>query len=173
MVEKTICDACITYNGGCCVGVRLCVHKDELKPFHDLMKNGNLPNGHSLKLWDKNDKNINLYSSGDHPCMFLGYKNGCKIYDNRPLICRMYPLHWKGEDEDDISLFLDLACPLAHILPLREITSWANDKKNKEQTTKMGDLDFDGRRGEYINITFLKKNFDALKLLEDKDLSLP
>ena len=42
--------------------------------------------------------------------------------------------------------------------------NWTKEPKNGKEMKKMGGLAFDGRKGRYINIEFLKKNFKALLL---------
>jgi Fe-S-cluster containining protein len=165
MAKKNVCSECINHSGGCCVGVRFNVHSNEIKPFLNAMESGKIPIGHKL-IQDKDDKNTYLYDSGsDNRCMFLGEKNQCTIYFERPLICRLYPILWKKDN-----YFVDLICPLVHVIPLREIATWPN--KNKESLKDMPELDFDGRSRQYVNLKSLHKMNDALEILRDSEVGL-
>lgn len=42
---------------------------------------------------------ITLYQFAEKKCPFLGGNNYCTIYQWRPLVCRMYPLHPYGVSE--------------------------------------------------------------------------
>ncbi|OLS23102.1 MAG: hypothetical protein HeimC3_26520 [Candidatus Heimdallarchaeota archaeon LC_3] len=166
MKSNDTCQKCITYNGGCCVGVRLCIHGDELNPFRLREKNNQLPQGHVIKKWDQN-KNLFMYISGKDKCLFLNKENKCSIYSERPLVCRTYPVQWKEQEKKRSNLFIDLSCPLAHEKPIQEMINWTKEPKNGKEMKKMGGLAFDGIKGRFISIEFLKKNFKALSVLKD------
>lgn len=167
MVKKNICSECIKHSGGCCVGVRFNVHAKEIKPFLEAQQSGLMPKSHKLTQ-DKDDKDSYLYDSGSHvPCVFLGANNQCQIYNERPLICRLYPILWKKDN-----YFVDLICPLVHVVPLRDIATWPEKSKNKEGLIDMPELDFDGRSRQYINLKTLLGMNDALEILKDPDVGL-
>lgn len=164
MVKKNVCSACISHSGGCCVGVRYNVHEKEIKPFLEAQKSGKLPSGHKI-VYDKTDKTY-LYDSGDgNRCMFLGERNQCTIYNERPLICRLYPILWKKDN-----YFVDLICPLVHAITLREIATWP--AKNSDSLKDMPELDFDGRSRQYINLKTLFDMNDALEILKDPEVDV-
>jgi len=162
MATKNVCSECIKHSGGCCVSVRFNVHVREVQPFLEAQKNGKISDKQKL-VQDKSDKAQYLYDSGDERCVFLNDFNSCSIYDKRPLICRMYPILWKKDNH-----FVDLICPLVHLVPLREIATWPD--KNKESLVFMDELEFDGRSRQYINLKTLNSMNDALIILKDPDV---
>lgn len=166
MAKKNVCNECINHSGGCCVGVRFNVHKNEVKPFLEAKQSGKMPINHKLE-FDKDD-NTYLYDSGDgERCIFLGKNNQCTIYDQRPLICRLYPILWKKDN-----YFVDLICPLVHVVPLREIATWPEKNQNKKSLPDIPELDFDGRNRQYINLKTLLSMNDTLEILKDPDVGI-
>ena len=163
MTTETICQQCIRHSGGCCTSVCLTIHKSEIQPFIEAEKKNNFPEGHTLEPWDE-EKDLFVYKSAEDPCLFLGEDKQCTIYPNRPLICRMYPILWTREE----SFFVDLSCPYAHTIPLKEILTWPNEQKNHEQLKNMSQLEFNINKKQYAPISRLKENFTVLELL-DKD----
>ena len=99
--------------------------------------------------------------------MFLDKNNVCTIYNQRPAICRLYPLLWKRDSSGKNEIFIDVSCPLVYEIPLKEIISWSKDQKNTNQMRKMGSLDFDGRYRNYINFTQLKSYNKSLSLIDE------
>ena len=167
MAKKNVCQSCISHSGGCCVDVRFSVHMKEAKPFIDLKNYDKLPDGHKFYM-EKGEKDTYIYSSGGNRCVFLTDKNTCGIYDQRPLICRMYPILWKPND----NYYVDLACPLTHLVPLKDISEWPSKPINKEILNQINELDFDGRNRQYINLKTIREMNDALEILDDPDVSM-
>ena len=163
--KKSVCSECIKVSGGCCVGVRFNVHVDEAKAFIEVEKNGGFPPNHKFIL-DKDDKEQYLYESGDEKCIHLDENNNCGIYNERPLICRMYPILWKKEE----NYYVDMICPLVHFIPLRDIALWPEDPQNQKMMKHMDELDFDGRSRQYINLKTLRGMNDALDIVKDRNL---
>ena len=164
MENNSICQKCIATNGGCCVDVTFSIHISELDPFLKFeTENGGLPSGHSLKT-TKEEPEFYTYDSGEKKCMFLGEDLKCSIYAKRPLMCRLYPILWRKPD----IVYIDMLCPLSHVIPLHEIANWVNSPQNKKQMSNMDDLDFDARNRQYLNINLLTEQNSALKILEEK-----
>jgi Fe-S-cluster containining protein len=65
----------------------LCLTKEESKEFDQRLVVPYLATG------DKEPSNIIFYQLVLADCPHLNEKNECKIYDKRPLICRVFPLH--------------------------------------------------------------------------------
>ena len=165
MENKSICQKCIATNGGCCVDVTFSIHTSEIDPFlkFEIENGGFLPSGHTLKP-TKEEPEFHTYDSGGKKCMFLGDDLQCSIYDKRPLMCRLYPILWRKPDK----IYIDMLCPLTHVIPLRDIADWVKLPKNQEQLGNMDDLDFVGRSRQYLSINALKEDNSALKILEDR-----
>lgn len=161
MEKQTTCQKCIRENGGCCSDVRFSVHLSEAKPFIQYFENEN-PKNHKLKL-TKGDPEFYVYDSGNEDCIFLNDQKLCSIYADRPLMCRLYPLMWK----EDKKFYIDLLCPLTHVIPLQKIYNWKNDPKNKRQLSQMEELYFDARERQYVNIKSLIQQNSALEFLDD------
>ena len=163
--NNSICQKCIATNGGCCVDVTFSIHKSELDPFlkFEIENGGFLPSGHSLKT-TKEEPEFYTYESGEKKCMFLGEDLKCSIYDKRPLMCRLYPILWRKPD----LVYIDMLCPLTHVIPLREIAEWINSPANQKQILLMNDLDFDARSRQYLNINSLREENSALKIVIEK-----
>lgn len=166
MGQNDICSKCISHSGGCCIAVRFTIHGEEIDPFLKRKNSDSIPEGHIFKKM-KNRNNQYLYSSNNDTCMFLDKNNVCKIYGQRPVMCRMYPLLWKRNFSGKNAIFIDVSCPLVYEKPIKEIVSWSKDIKNVNQMRKMGSLDFDGRYRNYINFSQLKINNEAISLIED------
>lgn len=167
MIAENICPACIKHSGGCCTSVCLIIHKSELLPFIEAKKNNQFPDSHTLEPWDE-DNNLFAYKSAEEPCVFLGNDKRCLIYPDRPLICRMYPILWTREER----YFIDLSCPLAHTIPLKDILTWSEDPRNKNQIKNMSQLDFNINKRQYAHISQLKESFSVLELLDNTDIEL-
>jgi Fe-S-cluster containining protein len=152
--NKPVCSECIKTTGGCCVEVEFSIHKSEVTIFLAKQRNGELPSGHSLKFDDSDD--TYTYSSGEGRCTFLSDENKCSIYETRPLMCRMYPVLWQ-QRKKMLSYYLDMSCPLAHRMPLREFISWPNRNENNRQISQMNDLDFNHKDEQYISLTVISQ----------------
>ena len=163
-----VCSRCISHSGGCCTGVKLCIHVNELGPFLENQKKSLIPAGHEIIKWHA-DKKLFLYKSGKEACMFLGKDNRCSIYERRPLVCRTFPILWTGKEKDGVhsELVVDLSCPLAHTVPLTEMAQWAkNDEKGIRQ---MGSLVVDRRKKQYCNLHSIRVTTSVLEILEGKN----
>ena len=166
MAKKNVCSECINHSGGCCVGVRFNIHANESKIFLEARESGQMPASHKLE--NDKDDNTYLYDSGDGSrCTFLGENNQCTIYHERPLICRLYPILWKKDN-----YFIDLICPLVHVVPLRDIATWPESQRNKKSLVDIPELDFDGRNRQYVNLKTILGMNDALEILKDPDIGL-
>ncbi len=123
--KKQVCYDC---GAGCCQSVKMAINKDEPAGaiFLEKYQDDDLPKGHDL--WNSVERNNNwFYSSNGKPCMFFNQENNeCSIEDEKPVICKLYPLKWKHQH----SLFISLACSLAHHIPLKDIVSWAEPYKD-------------------------------------------
>ena len=164
--KKTVCSECINIDGGCCVGVKFNVHISEASRFIEVEKNGGIPSNHTFKI-DEDDKEQYVYDSDKDRCVHLDENNACSIYEDRPLICSLYPILWKKKN-----YFIDMICPLVHFIPLRDIAMWPDEPKNIEIMKYMDELDFDGRSRQYINLKTLHEMNDALILVKNKDLKV-
>lgn len=126
------------------------------------------PNKHTLTLHD-DDNDIFEYSSASDPCMFLSKDLECTIYEKRPLICRMYPILWQEKRRsEDMDYFVDYACPLAHRLPVRDFFNWIHEYE--KLVMEMGELDFNYKMGNYVNISHLMDEVNIVELAIRKDL---
>lgn len=163
--KKSVCSACIDISGGCCVGVRFNIHIDEITKWLEKEKNGGYPLNHVFKI-DKDDKDQYIYDSQGERCVHLNENNICSIYEDRPLMCRMYPILWKKRE----NYFVDMICPLVHFIPLRDIATWPEDPKNKKMMKNMDELEFDGRSRQYINLKTLREMNEALEIVKNRDL---
>ncbi|MHA2089372.1 MAG: YkgJ family cysteine cluster protein [Candidatus Kariarchaeaceae archaeon] len=162
--NKRICTACINDSGGCCTEVEISIHIDELAPFKERFDAGSAPAGHTLEIHD-DDTKVYLYTSQEDSCMFLNEDTTCGIYEKRPLICRMYPVMWE-EKKKTMNFFGDFACPLAHMIPVRDLASWSWNTKNKGYVDKMGELDFESSEPQYVNLTVITDEVDPVSLLD-------
>ena len=150
-----MCSYCISKTGGCCTGVELALLPDEIPLFQKRFDDGTAPEGHTLELYEEETKTF-LYKAGTgKACMYLAEDNSCSVYDERPGICRAYPLMWvESEYEgEDFTYFLDMACPLTHTIPLATIANWIELPLLKEKITSLGELDFDVKDEQYLNLT--------------------
>lgn len=164
MESKTICQKCIEITGGCCTSVNLFIHRTEISPFLERKDTFGLPTDHSLEAWDKNEE-IYVYNSSHNQCMFLGSDNLCTIYENRPLVCRMYPFLWKENALNLNEIFIDILCPLAHYRPFKKMYEESNNEKNQQQIENLGTLRFDVDEKNYLNITDIKNSSEILEIL--------
>ncbi|MHA2252376.1 MAG: YkgJ family cysteine cluster protein [Candidatus Kariarchaeaceae archaeon] len=163
--NKQVCTECITETGGCCTEVQLCVHIDELESFKEKFDTKTAPKGHTLTVHNEVG-DVFIYNSQEDPCMFLDQTtNQCQNYENRPLICRTYPIMWQ-EKGKGMNHFVDFACPLAHMVPIRELHRWAKVPKNKEYMEKMGELVFKTSYTQYVNLTILAEEVEPQHLLD-------
>ena len=162
MPRKDICQKCININGGCCTNVKLLIHGSEIDAFRERYNTNTLPLEHEFEVVDK-ERDLYLYDSGGERCMFLNADNICSIYEQRPLICRLYPLKWQTME----NYHIDLSCPLAHLIPLNEIAHWRDEDKNTHLLTKMVPLHFNSKSKDFANITNLKKKYFQLKILDE------
>ena len=165
------CKDCISQTGGCCVNVRLFLTEEDIIPFTEVIDKGFLPENHTFEIWSDNGLNgekTYVYNSKREPCVFLQADQTCAIYDNRPGVCRLYPVLWNKDQEDPFSIFIDLLCPLAHTKPLFDIYDYALDPRNIDHMRKIGPLNFDPGDTNSINITDKKRYFDGLKNLYDR-----
>ena len=80
----------------------------------------------------------------------------------------MYPILWTREER----YFIDLSCPLAHTIPLKDILTWSEDPRNKNQIKNMSQLDFNINKRQYAHISQLKESFSVLELLDNTDIEL-
>src|SRR5271157_5234254 len=78
---------CNNCSAPCCTEGRLMLFNDEYKIFRHLNGDRDIPNYHfGKKLYE-----ITL------PCPFFDHKsNNCTIYDERPLVCHIFPLRITG-----------------------------------------------------------------------------
>ena len=164
MTTKNVCQECINHTGGCCTSVNLSIHISELNSFIEyIMKNG-LPKGQKIENLD-DEKDIYLYNSGNEKCIFLDENNQCKIYSNRPLVCRMYPILWKTKE----NFFIDMSCPLAFIVPIKNILESIKESKNQEQLKILDDLNFNPLLYQYLSVSNLVKEYPVLKIIKETD----
>lgn len=162
-MKQNVCQACLAHSGGCCVDVRFSFHDSEAQPFVERQDQDSLPYLHKLI---KESDGSYTYDSGGDLCMFLDEEYRCTIYDQRPLICRLYPVLWKKG-----VLAVDFTCPLSHLVPLREMLKWLESPANKKQINLMPELDFDLRARRYVNIITLREDNDVLEILDWENLT--
>ncbi len=152
-------DVCFDCGAKCCQSVILVINKDEpaSKPFLEKFEDDKIPKGHNL--WDDDDTRINnwRYDSNGEPCMFFNDQTKkCSIENEKPVICKLYPLKWKHQH----SLFISLVCPLTHYIPLKTIVSWAEPFKEIIADINLYN-DFDQNDTEKcIGIRRLENRFD-------------
>lgn len=149
---KNVCHECISASGGCCVDVRLYMLNKEISPFIKAKKLGDMPPGHSITKWGV-DGPLWVYDSGKGRCMFLDENNNCISYSSRPSICRLFPVKWHYTKQNEVGIYIDLLCPVAHVVPLKEIYTWAQEPRNRRYIEAVGPQDFDRKDKEFVNIT--------------------
>ena len=167
MFIKDICNSCIKTDGGCCTDVILNIHASEVKPFEKQFLLSKAPKNHTLNI-DLFHPDQYIYHSAKEPCMFLGKDNACSIYDQRPLVCRMYPLKWQNKKY----FHIDLSCPLAHSIPFQEILDWTTDPKNSDLIKVLDAENFNNQSLHYASITSLKNKYKQLEILDDPELKI-
>ncbi|MFX1513448.1 MAG: YkgJ family cysteine cluster protein [Promethearchaeota archaeon] len=158
----SICQKCIGTTGGCCIDARFTIHISELEPFKRVFESDSSSiKEHKLEKYDGEE--VFLYDSQGKPCVFLSKEGECTIYEDRPLTCRLYPLLWKER-----SRYIDFACPLAHIIPVKEIMGWLEEKENEEQIRNMEALDFNERLAQYLSFSHVRKISECLELVYNR-----
>ena len=169
MEEMPVCTNCIRKTGGCCTNVHLIIHSSEITPFLKAKDSGLFTKSHVLEKWNDN-KDLYVYTSTDQRCIFLSTNNTCLIYEKRPTICRLYPVVWKTGIIEPFNIYIDLLCPLSHVVPIIDIYKPSKKMINKELMKKIGSLNFDDNDCSYLNITDKKQSSDGLKALYDEEL---
>lgn len=153
-------------SGGCCISVRFTISEEEIGPFLEAEKKG-LPSGHAIEInYDGDDMPTYDYDSGDDSCIFLGEDNLCKIYENRPTICKTYPLNWQLH-KDELSFYLDFECVLSHILPVHQFYVLANSPEIKDRCMDLGEMEINTRDKRYVNITKLHDLAIPIEIIEE------
>lgn len=161
MKGKTVCANCIQKTGGCCTSINLIIHETEIKPFENAKKKKLLPPTHVLeRISDKS--NLYSYQTNGERCIFLTSTNTCSIYDQRPTVCNMYPIVWKKTAINPTNLFIDLLCPLAHSMPIRDIYKTSTEMNRKKMMKEIGPLVFDSSTSSYLNISDIKNSSKVL-----------
>ena len=118
MTHLNVCQTC----RGCCNKVNIPVQKESVagKLLLEKWQNGEMPKGHELYDNEEDRPGNWKYDSNGAPCLFLNQETyECTIHNDKPLVCRMYPLVWQNEK----NYFIDL-CPLAFVVPLKDIYAW-------------------------------------------------
>jgi Fe-S-cluster containining protein len=161
MNSKDVCKSCFDSGRGCCKKVRIPIHKDEkaAEIFLQVWRDEGIPED---DLTDDVTRNSWVYDSNDKSCYFLDLETGeCKIHDNKPIICKVYPLKW---GKDDSTLFM-IFCPLTHVIPLQEIKSWVNPylDKIKDITKYEDEGNLKQREITFINLTVEMENNEVIK----------
>ena len=164
---KNVCQECIIHSGGCCTKVNFCIHKSEANSFLEYISKNGLPSDHKFERFGENS-DLFLYNSGEDHCIFLDENQRCKIYADRPLICRVFPILWT----DPNNFFIDLSCPFAYTIPLKDILISLDDPKNIEQIELMKKLDFKSSQKRYLPVNGLIDHFPALEIVRDKEIGI-
>ncbi|MHA2504575.1 MAG: YkgJ family cysteine cluster protein [Candidatus Kariarchaeaceae archaeon] len=178
--QKHICTACIEQTGGCCTDIEISMYKEEAAPFLKLKEEGKLPEGHTVTQ-HKNDEDIWEYHSNEEACVFLDpVTKGCNNYEKRPVICRTYPVQWtkvkvkkkwlgikKKKKKKKMQFFLDTYCPLSHRVPLNDFHRWMDDLPDPSYVKKIGELDFEYKDRQYINLTVIQNNASPPEIARD------
>ncbi|MEK9715955.1 MAG: YkgJ family cysteine cluster protein [Candidatus Kariarchaeum pelagius] len=147
------CKKCILDDGGCCTSVHITIHKKEAKEFIKIKNNNQIPSGHSFQI-DEDDPNLYTYKSGDDPCMFLDKNQLCEIYENRPTICRTFPLMWI-ENKQKLKYYVDTNCPLYDTNTPSELMKNITNLPYPNLMKKIGELDFDISDNDYIELSLI------------------
>lgn len=142
------CAKCIEIAGGCCTDQAITIQEDKAQPFLDVFAKKQ-PKGHTLE-YDKRDHTYEYRSKG--PCIFLGKDKSCQIYDQRPLICQMYPILWEGKP---LKFYLDKNCMLVHKILPEEFRKWVGKKETYLEIELLGELDFDIADPKYVVLDHL------------------
>ena len=167
MSENNTCNNCINLTGGCCTNANLIIHKSEIKPFMEAKKTGRLPESQSFEKLDDED-DLYFYQAHGERCLFLSDENNCIIYDQRPTVCKMYPIVWKKSPIDPTTIFIDMLCPLTHSMPIKDFFKANVTIENQKIMKLIGPLIFDQTDSSYLNITDKKRSSDALTKLYDE-----
>ena len=160
------CQKCIAEDGGCCTNVVITLHESEAEPFFERLHSKNLPDGHIFSQ-DYVDADLWEYNSNEEACMFLGKDNNCSIYDKRPTICRTYPVMWTKR-RYQMNYYVDSSCPLSKEVTVKELVNWMEHLPHPELMKKIGDLDFNTRDRDYVNLTVVSS-----KITNDQETIIP
>jgi len=151
-IEQSLCQKCIAHDGGCCTDVEITLHRDEAAAFLRAKVHG-LPAGHSFEQ-DHAYEDLYEYNSHEKACMFLDEQKQCSIYDERPTICRTYPVMW-AKRRRRMNYFVDITCPLTGEVAVTEFLDWMEHLPHPEIIRKIGELDFNTRGKDYINLSVI------------------
>lgn len=169
---KDICQKCYDSRGGCCSSVVIPINKNEPAAalFLEKFKEDSLPEDH--KLWDDENnfddmRNSWIYNSNKESCMFLDQENGsCKIHDNKPVICKTYPLKWRNQH----TFLISMGCPLSHSIPIKDIVAWGEE--NKVIITDMPyyyGFDSNDKQKTFFNVRNAIYEFELVSEVYDKE----
>lgn len=95
--------------GGCCVGTEMELLPEDIERIVSL--------GHKIEEFAVFDGERWRLRNVDGHCVFYDKATGlCKIYENRPIGCRLYPLQ-----VSDDGVYVDKQCPTWHTVPRSEL----------------------------------------------------
>ena len=77
----------------------------------------------------------------------------------------MYPILWKTKE----NFFIDMSCPLAFIVPIKNILESIKESKNQEQLKILDDLNFNPLLYQYLSVSNLVKEYPVLKIIKETD----
>lgn len=152
-------DTCKKCEAGCCKKVVIPILKTEPAAdyFGKRFEDDSLPDGHRLGD-DTRRPGCFIYDSNNKPCMFLDEETfACLIQDDKPIICKTFPLKWKHQH----SFFIDLRCSLSHITPIKTLIDWGNQYKTEIAELIYYDFDQNDKE-QYLNLRALRSRFDSL-----------
>lgn len=96
--------------GKCCLNTEMILLDEDIKRIQKL--------GYKIDFFVRKLHNYNVLKNTRGHCVFFEPKSKkCKIYENRPLGCRLYPIIY--DDEKGVSV--DPYCPLAHTVTSEEL----------------------------------------------------
>lgn len=171
-----ICFKCYKNGYNCCKDVAIGILYDE--PAYDhfikMYEEKSMPKGHEFNqrlngkdrkgkdIWDED---VAIYESNNGFCMFFDKDTGkCTIYDNRPMICKVFPNVWQNQH----TIFIALSCPLSHVIPLKVISDMT--KPYKEEIAKIPYYNTGKKEPRYLNLRKLYTDYsDKLSIILDID----
>lgn len=175
--HSNICFKCYKAGNSCCDSVKLGILYDEpaYKHFIKAETDKLFPKGHNLRQRydgkDRNDKDTwdedaVLYDSNREFCHFFDKETAkCGIYDDRPMICKVFPNVWQNQE----TIFISLTCPISHTIPLKDIKDWT--EPYKDQIAKISYYNGSVIRNEaqYINLRKLYTDYGYKLNILDED----
>lgn len=146
-----LCGPCSKCNAQCCSKYSVCLNGYDVARLAKAVDNFDWIDiicaedtepeiAHSFSLYrdGKREKFIlRLMMKDDEKCIFLGEDYFCKVYDARPMICRIYPFNQKISGS--LNYKKNIRCPMKWNLNDSEAEKFLKDvEKNKKELEEYG-----------------------------------